>query len=108
MLNGKPVEEATVTFIPENVSCRGASGGTNAAGHFALRTFAADKAGAMQGKFLVTVNKLEVTVSGGAPVFKQLMPEVYTKQETSPLRAEVKNGRNHFVLEMTTENKSDE
>jgi hypothetical protein len=118
---GKPLENALVVFLPvvENKGIRGASATTDANGKFTLETLGATKTGAMLGNYNVVVTKEVQTnqeqmdaeyaankdnpsySSSTMPQFKNLLPKKYAEQSTTPLKAEVKKGKNHFVFELT-------
>jgi hypothetical protein len=57
-LDGKPLEGALVTFIPEAKDGHLATGRTDTGGHFQLTTFNTDD-GALAGQYKVTVAKTE-------------------------------------------------
>lgn len=90
LLDGKPVEEATVVCIPEDGSENGASAKSDADGKFSLRSFD-EKEGAVPGKFRVTVRKtvLEQTDKNadiGTVNVSYGVPQKYSGGGTSPLR----------------------
>lgn len=110
---GQPLADAMVTFHPQSAGAsggqnRGAVGKTDASGNFALTTFEPQD-GAIPGKYRVTVTKTE----GGAPAEnpdpfapaapapKSLVPQAFTKPDSSGLTAEVKQGgENKFSFDL--------
>lgn len=112
-LDGAPVEGATVTFRPEDASGSGAFGMTNAEGKYELNTSTA-VLGVEPGKYKVSVTKMEAAASdapseddpsyGGAPkkeaAPKHLIPEKYSRIESSGLTADVTPGENTIPLEL--------
>ncbi len=108
---GAPVADASVALTPDSPPGptpigRGAFGRTNAEGKFTLMTFVADD-GAVPGAYKVSVTKIEGQTSGGAetgaddyvdpgqgppPKPKHLLPEKYSKTNTSGLTATVVEG----------------
>jgi len=114
-LNGAPVENAMVTFIPDS-SGTVATATTDKTGKYILKTYRGDKTalGAFPGGYKVTVvkrvqtdfpesdfenltpekeaelmNKIDTTLKGRAPNYKYLVPKKYESQQTSGLTAEV-------------------
>ncbi|MER3415419.1 MAG: hypothetical protein C4297_04290 [Gemmataceae bacterium] len=63
LLDGKPLEGATVTFIPESGKGQPASGRTDSQGQFVLTTHNTGD-GAVPGSYKVTVRK-ELAIAGG-------------------------------------------
>lgn len=126
---GKPLEGANVSFFNDK-SPRVASGVTDAEGKFTLSTYDIND-GAIAGDYKITVSKFDATAasnaaaasSGGSTVpdpanltssyvaamnkgkaatSKSLIPEVYQKQDTTPLKETVKDGQeNKFLLQLT-------
>lgn len=111
-MDGKPVEGATVTFMPATQARPGQAAQGNAAvdrtdakGHYEATTFEAGD-GVVPGDYVVTVVKQEVPqakelsmeeyIAQGpqAPAAdagpKHLLPEQYAKKQTSPLKVTVK------------------
>jgi hypothetical protein len=103
-LDGKPLEGATVGFLPQG-SGRPAMGTTDAAGQFTLTTFAPGD-GALPGQHAVTVSKLKSTgqrtggpeslLSGpptpGGPKVQWVVPAKYADPKTSGFMVEVQRG----------------
>jgi len=100
---GSPLADAVVIFHPNTKEGRSAVGKTTAAGTFQLMTVKTDD-GAMPGEYRVTVSK---TVDEGATTttaqfdmaapakpakYKSVIPQKYSKPETSGLTATVKKG----------------
>jgi hypothetical protein len=97
--NGSAVEGATVVLVPEASSGGyAASGLTDADGRFELSTFAPD-AGAVPGKYKVSVTKIEAPASAAGPEGghdesetpppKDLLPAKYKDAAKSELTAEI-------------------
>jgi len=126
LYNGKPVENATVSFLADGAP-RAATGVTDAEGKYQLTTFDLND-GAVAGTHKITVTKMEAGATAGgmtkeeenkllndptalagqmsqgtenkAP--KSLIPEKYASVETSGLSEEVKAGsENTFVLQLS-------
>jgi serine/threonine-protein phosphatase CPPED1 len=109
LLNGKPVENVDVVFyyiVPEEEQpkvkgakqIRASDGMTNAQGEFTLSTYT-NGDGAPKGEFIVVVMPFKTKT--GLPVNAPTIPEKYTKWQTSPLKATIKEGKNEVVLELT-------
>jgi hypothetical protein len=103
---GRPVPSGRIAFQPEEG--RLAIGAIDSDGHFSLTTFKPGD-GALLGKHRVTIEATrlsggdplpknrqeELRVGGGVPpVVEQLVPEKYSRLETTPLKAEVSRGSN--------------
>ncbi|MDR2170967.1 MAG: hypothetical protein LBP59_12560 [Planctomycetaceae bacterium] len=120
--NGKPVENALISFVPQSSNGRGASAQTESNGSFVILTQGATKNGAMTGKYKVLVSKLVEIDGNGNEVKrkfiekidhanpnsqqeqmypqKNLLPEKYAKEETTELIVNVEKKNNHFKLEL--------
>ena len=110
-MDGKPVAEAAVMFIPQFPGRPGV-GRTDAAGKFQLTTVKAND-GVLAGKYKVTVTLQKVTgfvadkdgLSGGvAPEGireEWIVPQRYSNPETSGLTAEVREGMQPVTLALT-------
>lgn len=89
-LDGKPVEGAELTFIPQNVPTTMVSyGGTDAAGHYTL-AFTATKTGAIP-----ATHHVRIEVGG-----KQKLPKKYEKEGS--ITADVKDGHNVIDFPLTS------
>lgn len=102
-LDGKPIEKASVTFMPAEGQPQPASGETDAQGKFKLRTTIGPKdyVGALPGKFLVIITKstlsgatadangLSTGVSPEGIKIEWIIPEKYSKTNTSELTSKV-------------------
>ncbi len=98
---GAPVEGAIVTFVPEG-NGRTATATTAAGGVFSLTTV--DAAGAMPGKYKVTVDKVEYGAGGSSSMeeastgnaaegkVKRALPAKYAAAGSTPLSMEVPSG----------------
>ncbi|MDR0520459.1 MAG: hypothetical protein LBH00_01250 [Planctomycetaceae bacterium] len=124
--DGKPVGGAMVIFVPsaDTAGTHFASAVTESDGTFIVQTAGANANGAAAGEYIVTVTKTAavddagneiaaqaetpsqydptrpVTEESSRPLMKNFLPEQYTSRETSPLKAKVKKGKNHFKLEL--------
>jgi len=97
---GKPVDGATVTLVPESSSVPVATGVTDNSGVVKPRTFP-DVSGVVPGSYTVTVRKTEAqgTVPEGqslddlppgqGPTFRELLPTKYGSPSTSGLKLTV-------------------
>jgi len=121
LLDGRPVEGATIFFSPagaDRTSAAGlpAAGRTTATGTFRLNAGGGVKpgAGTKVGEYVVTIVKQESdplpapdpnAPSSAPPDMKvrDLLPTVYKLAATSPLRATVKKGRNTFRFELDSQ-----
>lgn len=105
-LDGEPLSEGTVRFVPD--AGRGAQGKIGADGAFTLGTHT-ESDGASLGKHRVAiisykVNKIE-RPGGGRPIVTgstPLVPRRYMAAGTSDLTFEVKSGKNEAVFELTS------
>ena len=115
---GKPVADATVTFINQEGDAAPAYGKTDAQGVAKMKTYV-EGDGAVLGQHKVTITKTEsvgggssalqdskdyVPPAGGAtplPTTKNLIPEKYGLLATSSLTAEVKkDGKNEITFDL--------
>lgn len=122
LLDGKPIDNATVCFIPQASSGdtpRGltAVGRTKADGTFQLNAIAGARAGAgtAVGAYAITIVKQEgppipePDASGYLPPappnmdVRDVIPKVYGSPTTTPLRADVIAGKNRFQFELRSE-----
>lgn len=87
---GKPVEGATVVFMPEDHGFA-AAGRTDSEGRFRVQTFNKDD-GAVPGKFKIAVRKFEFLYPpGGGEIEQQLLPLVYCNPVKSGLTATIED-----------------
>lgn len=109
-LDGEPVEDATVIFVPERAGLM-AAGKTDASGAFCLNASQGAKfgRGTTEGDYIVTVSKLmsfKLDPATGEPTDtplaepQQVLPRVYTTAQKSPLRATVVKGLNEFAFDL--------
>jgi hypothetical protein len=124
LLDGEPVEGATVFFspAPKDKKPQGgvpAAGRTGAGGTFRLNAVGGAKAGAgtKVGEYVVTIVKQESDAlpapdPSGPPAppgeikLRDLLPAVYKLGTTSPLRATVKQGKNTYRFELDSSAKA--
>jgi hypothetical protein len=78
-LDGKAVEGATVSFVPDDAKGKEANGLTDSSGHFTLKT--GKKDGAQPGTYKVVVTKTEGIQGGSPETMKPGSPE-YAKAMT--------------------------
>ena len=110
-LDGKPVDAAAVTLVPE-AGGRPAAATTDSSGAFKLSTFTAGD-GALPGEYTVVVTKYESKAGATAPaeeggsdglmgampeMKKSLLPEIYSSPTTSGLKVTVKKGMPAITL----------
>lgn len=111
-LDGEPLSQASVTFIPitEEGTIESAGGYTNDKGVYRLTSGNGDaEKGAVAGEYRVLVSKISSKSlgessggvynpgpSGYAVTYEQtqLLPKIYQDRENSPLTATVKKGKN--------------
>ncbi|MDR1384639.1 MAG: hypothetical protein LBJ67_12475 [Planctomycetaceae bacterium] len=116
--NGTPVENALISFVPQTPNGRGASGQSESNGAFVLLTQGATQSGAMLGEYKVLVSKVVEIDSSGKEVKrelvenydpvnppqqkmypqKNLLPEKYSKEDSTEFTVTVEKGKNHFKL----------
>lgn len=104
---GNPVEDAILVFRPVGSDGQNANGRTDASGEFQMGTFEGTD-GVVPGEYSVMISKLEVTETPKAlpeddPNYdpnpkveappKNLLPEKYSKAETSGLTVSVPEGQ---------------
>jgi len=111
-LDGQPLPEASVSFVPKTDG-QGAlvSGVTDSTGTYQLQTLSGEiLQGTLPGEYIVTVRKSEVTWDGkswGTAIgdgekykmtqVKELLPPKYTKTTSTPFSASVVKGeKNEF------------
>jgi hypothetical protein len=104
-LDGKPVDGAQVVIVPAAQGTTGASGVTDASGHFSLRAYP-EKDGAVPGEYKVQVSKtVEVkltgkagSLDGGDPVrFDYGVPGKYTDAKNSGLTVTIPDSGNKDI-----------
>jgi hypothetical protein len=115
-LDGEPVSNASVTFIPitETEGAEAAGGYSNNKGVYKLTSGNGDpEAGAVLGEYRILVSKIEVTdltegmeygtSTGYKETVKQthLLPEIYRSRDKSPLKSNVKKGKNKIDIQLT-------
>lgn len=106
-LDGKPVAKATVNFSPEAGGEGGAIGETDETGKYTLRFLKGGVSGAVPGKYIVTISKMETVDSGKTepdmydptkkmPVMiaKNALPEKYNLFDKPVLTATIVAGKN--------------
>jgi hypothetical protein len=90
-MDGKPLAEATMVFVPVKKEGQRATGTTNEDGGYELTT-GGNKKGARAGEYVVVITK---KVAG-----KSVLPAVYGSEKTTPLKCTVKEGRNQFDIQL--------
>ena len=110
-LNGKPISEAVVTFVPKQAG-KPAMGFTDKQGHFSLSTSEGDD-GVIAGPYYATVTSLDgnavhVDAQGLStgirmrPRKKSILPRRYALFGTSGLSYEVQAGMEPISIELTS------
>ena len=117
LLDGEPVEGATICFSPAESGGKAglpAAGRTGAGGTFRLNSVGGARSGAgtKVGEYVVTVMKQESDPlpepDPNAPPtvvvirVRELLPTAYRLPATSPLKATVKKGKNTFRFELSS------
>jgi len=119
LLDGEPVEGATICFSPAESVGKGeaglpAVGRTGAGGTFQLNAVGGARSGAgtKVGEYVVTVMKQESDPlpepDPNAPPtvveirVRELLPKAYRLPSTSPLKATVKKGKNTYRFELSS------
>jgi hypothetical protein len=97
-MNGSPLEGATVSLLPEQGKW-GAAGITNAQGIAELRT--RNYYGVAEGHYKITVSKIQAGTSPGTDEGTAIPPitlvnETFSNPEKTPLKCEIKSGKNSF------------
>lgn len=109
-LDGAPLAEATVTIVPTSNAGEVASGFSDDNGKFTLTSQSGQGGGgALEGEYLVTVSKVEVTTipsktenpDDEKTESKELLPAIYQDMEKSPLRATIQKGKNSIDLKLS-------
>jgi len=114
---GKPVAEGRIVFQPED-GRRPASASIGPDGSYRLTTFDSGD-GALPGKHKVTIKAVRVSgelpgddlggqsgksapaaAAGALPTLEWLVPEKYSRLQTTPLTAEVKTGENRCDFDL--------
>jgi len=124
LLDGEPLDGASVVFHPTSSSGLGGSGKTSADGTFGLTTFRATPgAGVVPGEYVVTISKeewpqfeepedddpdyerkmaqVERDMERAKPTY--VTPQAYGDEETSGLTATVSTGENKIVFELSSD-----
>ena len=124
MLDGEPLEGASVVFHPTSSSGLAGAGKTSADGTFGLSTFRATPgAGVVPGEYVVTIRKeewpqfeepedddpdyerkmakVERDMERARPTY--VTPQAYGDEETSGLTATVSTGENKIVFELSSD-----
>ena len=124
MLDGKPLDGASVVFHPTSSSGLAGTGKTGSDGTFGITTFGAvPGAGAVPGEYVVTISKeewpefkepedddpdyerkmaqIEKEMERATPTY--VTPQAYGDEETSGLTATVSTGENKIVFELSSD-----
>lgn len=112
-LDGQPLADAMVRFMPAERTGISAAGVTDARGVFRLSATQGQRYGdgTVEGTYIVTVSKsepmraVEIPTDGSPPPnvpMREVVPKVYTDTATSPLRATIAKGRNSFRFEVSS------
>lgn len=113
ILDGQPVDGATVSFAPTDGAGLPAIGKTDGTGRFNLTSTrgGTPNAGAVVGRYAVTVSKIGYDLGGkpppadgdysGVPV-RHFVPATYGEAASSGLSADVARGRNTFRFELSS------
>ena len=96
---GKPVEGATVTFIPRASDGSPASGQTDAAGRAVLSTSNLGD-GVIPGTYGVNISKVVMEQKGPRAELRHLLPRRFAVPEASGLTVEVAESANDFTFDL--------
>jgi len=117
-LDGQPVSEASIAFLPKNEGngTEAAGGFSDARGVYKLSSINGDfERGAVAGEYIVTVSKIETNnpfegmseeeaekaaARGLVPTQKELLPTIYQNRRNTPLSFTVNKGRNKIDIEL--------
>ncbi|MDR1958590.1 MAG: hypothetical protein LBQ54_06060 [Planctomycetaceae bacterium] len=114
-LDGLPISNVTLTFIPSGTAGESANGYSDEKGGYKLSSINGDaEKGALEGEYKITLTKVEVTEykegdpkapkdSQGRPYYvtqKELIPKVYTNASTTPLTYTVVKGKQTHNIEL--------
>jgi len=97
-LNGQPLANAAVTFVPE--TGRPAMGVTDEEGRYVVTTFEKND-GALPGQYRVTIAAQAARTPKNGNNVQATVPKAYSDPQTSALTVEVVQGRNDFQLELS-------
>ncbi|MDR1271343.1 MAG: hypothetical protein LBK82_17690 [Planctomycetaceae bacterium] len=112
-LDGVPLDDALVTFIPVNTDGIAASGYSNTEGIYQLTAVGGEpQKGAVTGDYIVTVNKIKIKMvktpspyPGEEPTETAeqtpILHKNYLNAKTSPLKVTVIKGKNKIDLPLT-------
>jgi hypothetical protein len=99
-LDGKPLASATVTFYPEAKDGKTATGKTDDAGRYTMKTAGAD--GALPGKYRVTISLPPRDEKDPKPP-RRAIPPRYSDKEKSELTVEIPpKGSSEFDFDLTS------
>lgn len=108
-MDGGPLEEASVQFIPKGEG-EAAGGYTDADGRYRLSSLNGEPSkGAVEGEYVVLISKIIfVPVPGGQreegdpepETAKQITPSIYKNREKTPFSATVSKGKNVFDFDL--------
>jgi hypothetical protein len=104
-LDGKPVPQVNITFVPETQGGSPSFGSTDANGKYTL-LFSQDRAGAMLGKHRVEIEAQEPEVGDdGEPIAPaaEVVPIPVKFSQPGALSAEVKSGNNTIDFPLKSE-----
>lgn len=108
-LDGQPIADAGVLFVPVEGGAP-ASGATDSAGRFRLST--TNRSGVLAGRYRVAVNKQDIVGGGNVSALpthaakdmpvKWIVPQKYSRTETSGLEAAVSPEQCEFTFALTS------
>ena len=99
VLDGEPVEGATVLFTPTEPGGKAAKGVTDASGRYVLKP--AETGGDVrQGAYKVSIKK---TVTDDGDEAKHLLPQQYADPRTSALMVEISGGASEFSFDLRSD-----
>jgi hypothetical protein len=111
-LDGIPLTNANITFHPTTGEGEIASGYSNEQGKFTISSQNGSSGqGAIKGEYAVTVSKIDAKFisansksnpESGETITVQLVPSIYQDKMKTPLKTNVKQGKNSITLELNS------
>lgn len=102
-LDGQPLENAQIEFIPTGETGSSAYGRTDSDGEFVLE-FSGSSKGAMPGEYQVGISTYDVAdPDNNIPAKDEVVPKKYRGDGSELIRTVKEGEKNHFEFELTSE-----